>query len=400
MLAHGGPVGQITRSGYDGRPAALGDVLVWDRPEYRPDRRARAHAGGPWSILLAMAKMQRWRRSRSAGEGTGPEAEVEETTVIELDEPAETVDEDVEVAELAEDAEDAEPEEADAVAPVADDDLEADLDPDIATGLDELDADEETDEETDEDDLPPLPVAAGGRRFLGGNLVAVQLLQAAHAKQAITTALAMGLVAAVAGRPARETAVVLITVLVGQTILGWHNDIVDKQRDRAHGLTGKPAAMGRISTETLWYALFVAALLLVPLAITTGIKAGCLYLASVAVGLLGNVVLRTGFFSWWSWALSYALLPAYLSYGGWGGQAEGNPPETVIVVLAALLGIGVHFTRAVWGLVADHEDGWTYLPLKLGLKLGATRLLALSTVYTAIVAIAIAVMGAKVGLSK
>ncbi|NHA01572.1 UbiA family prenyltransferase [Nocardioides sp. W3-2-3] len=178
----------------------------------------------------------------------------------------------------------------------------------------------------------------------------------------------MGLAAAVSGRPARETAVVLVTVLVGQTILGWHNDIVDRQRDKAHGLTGKPVAMGRLTTDTLWYAVLVAALLLVPLAITTGIKAGCLYLASVAVGLLGNVVLRTGFFSWWSWAVSFALLPAYLSFGGWGGQAEGNPPETSIVVLAALLGIGVHFMRAVWGLVADHEDGWTYLPLRLGLK--------------------------------
>ena len=42
---------------------------------------------------------------------------------------------------------------------------------------------------------------------------------------------------------AREAGVVLLTVLVGQTILGWHNDIVDRQRDQAHGLTGKPLAV-------------------------------------------------------------------------------------------------------------------------------------------------------------
>lgn len=351
-----------------------------------------------------MARMQRWKRSRSAGEGTGPDAEVDETAVEhvdgEVDEPtSEDADELTEPdGEADEGAEFEEPEPT-----------EPDLGPDDELEDEELEDEELEEEELDEDlddeldELPedgrPLLPSATERRF-GGGLLAVQLLQAAHAKQAITTALAMGLAAAVSGRPARETAIVLLTVLVGQTILGWHNDIVDRQRDQAHGLTGKPVAMGRITTETLWYALFVAALLLVPLAITTGIKAGCLYLASVAVGLLGNVVLRTGFLSWWSWAASYALLPAYLSYGGWGGQAEGNPPEPVILVLAALLGIGVHFMRAVWGLVADHEDGWTYLPLKLGLKLGATRLLALSTVYTAIIAILIAVMGAKVGLSK
>ncbi len=342
-----------------------------------------------------MARMQRWKRSRSAGEGTGPDAEVEETSGEQVD----AVDGEVDGDEVDEPGLDEEALDEEALDEELADDLDPDLDPDLEP---DLDLDDEPAEDLDPDDdpgsAPLLPGATGGR--FGGGLLALSLLQAAHAKQAVTTALAMGLAAAVAGRPARETAVVLITVLVGQTILGWHNDIVDRQRDQAHGLTGKPVAMGRLSTETLWYALFVAALLLVPLAITTGIKAGCLYLASVAVGLLGNVVLRTGLFSWWSWAASFALLPAYLSYGGWGGQAEGNPPEPAIVVLAALLGIGVHFMRAVWGLVADHEDGWTYLPLKLGLKLGATRLLALSTVYTAIIAILIAVMGAKVGLSK
>ena len=60
----------------------------------------------------------------------------------------------------------------------------------------------------------------------------------------------------------------------------------------------------------------------------------------------------------------------------------------------------MHFTRAVWGLVADHEDGWTYLPLKLGLKLGATRLLALSTLYVIGIVVALAVVGSNVGLSK
>lgn len=226
------------------------------------------------------------------------------------------------------------------------------------------------------------------------------LLQAAHAKQAIVTALAMGGVAVLTERPAQEAGVVLLTVLVGQTILGWHNDIVDKARDEAHKTPRKPIADGRLDPGAVWYAIVVAALILVPLSITTGITAGAIYLVSVCVGMIGNVVLRTGFFSWVTWAVSFGMLPAYLSYGGWGGQAVGEPPETAITILAAALGIGVHFTRAVWGLVADHEDGWTYLPLKLGLKLGATRLLALSTVYTIGIVVALGVVGYNVGLSQ
>lgn len=349
-----------------------------------------------------MAKMQRWRRGRSAGE---------DTTVIEADETFADAEPDAELPPAPEpDAPDDEPvdEPADEAADETDDpEVETD-DPESETDEPEVEADEaeaELELEPQHPELPHVPEHTGlAGRLLGGrrpgDVLAVQLLQAAHAKQAITTALAMGVVAAVTGRPAREAGVVVLTVLVGQTMLGWHNDIVDRQRDQAHGLTGKPVAMGRLAVGTVWYAIAVGFLLVLPLSWTTGIRAGCLYLASIAIGMLGNVVLRTGFFSWWSWAASFALLPAYLSYGGWGGQAQGSPPEPAIVALAALLGIGVHFTRAVWGLVADHEDGWTYLPLKLGLKLGATRLLALSTVFTAGIAIALVVVGTQVGLSR
>lgn len=349
-----------------------------------------------------MAKTQRWRRGRPAGEDTTStedvSAEAPTTGLGDGDPtdgaaPEESVDDEADV--------------------ILDSELEADLDPDRETGLEDLDdaeGDDGGDDEADDDFVRPpdgafeLPPAGRAGFLLGGRnpaeVVSLQLLQAAHAKQAIGTAIAMGLVAAIAGRPAREAGVVLLTVLVGQTILGWHNDIVDRQRDQSHGLQGKPLAMGRLQPETVWYAIVVATLLLVPLAITTGIRAGCLYLAAVAVGMLGNVVLRTGLFSWWSWAASYALLPAYLSYGGWGGQAIGSAPETSIVVLAALLGVGLHFLRAVWGLVADHEDGWTYLPLRLGLKIGATRLLALASLYTAVIVVLLLVTGTRVGLTR
>jgi 4-hydroxybenzoate polyprenyltransferase len=241
---------------------------------------------------------------------------------------------------------------------------------------------------------------AGGVGFSLRDSSPVLLLQAAHPKQGLVTALAVFGVAVLTGRPAREAGVVLATVLVGQAILGWHNDLVDRRRDQAHHAPGKPVADGRLSTGNTWFTMIIAVLVLVPLSITTGITAGMIYLGSVAVGMLGNVLFRTTWLSFWSWAVSFALLPAYLSYGGWGGQAEGLPPEPVIVALAAALGVGVHLLRSVWGLVADHEDGWSTLPLKLGLKLGATRLLVLSSVYLAAVVVVLVIEGARVGLSQ
>ena len=226
------------------------------------------------------------------------------------------------------------------------------------------------------------------------------MIQAAHPRQAVATALGVGAAAALAGRPTREVGVVALTVLVGQSILGWHNDIVDRDRDARHELPRKPIADGRLDAGTVWYAVTIAVLLLVPLSISTGVIAGINYLICVMIGLLANVALRQGLFSWVPWALSFALYPAYISYGGWGGDAEGPAPEAVMTLLAGLLGIGVHFLRSIWGLVADNEDGWRYLPLRLGLRLGATRLLVLTSTYIVLVLVGLAVAGSMAGLSQ
>lgn len=246
----------------------------------------------------------------------------------------------------------------------------------------------------------PFLVTTTSPTFSLRDNVVVNLIRAAHPKQALLTALGLGFCAMLTGRAPEEVAVVVGAVLVGQSMLGWHNDIVDQRRDKRHGIAGKPIAEGKLDAGNAWYAIIAAFWLLLPLSVLSGITAGCIYLGTLAIGMLGNVLGRTGLFSWWSWAVSYGMYPAFLSYGGWGGQAAGDPPEVSITILAALFGIGVHFTRSVWGLVADHADGWTYLPLKLGLKLGATRLLMLSSLYLAVITVLLVVFGSKDGLSR
>jgi hypothetical protein len=245
------------------------------------------------------------------------------------------------------------------------------------------------DEETDED------------AFSLRNLTPVLLVRAAHPRQALLTALGMAVAAALAGRSSRELLLILVTVLVGQVILGWFNELVDRRRDARHRVPGKPLADGRLDPGTVWFCLALAVFLVVPLSVANGLYAGIAYLASLAIGLAGQWVwLRKGFFSWVPWAAAFALYPAFLSYGGWGGQERGAAPELLITALAALLGIGVHLLNALWGLVPDNEDGWTYLPLKLGLRIGASRLLWVATTYTVLVLVALAFAGTNVGLSQ
>jgi hypothetical protein len=190
------------------------------------------------------------------------------------------------------------------------------------------------------------------------------------------------------------------TVLVGQAVLGWHNDLVDKVRDSRRLPSGKPIADGYLDPGTAWFALICGVLLVVPLSIQNGVTAGAAYLASVTVGLGGNVVLRHGWLSWLPWAGAFALYPFFLSYGGWGGAATGEPPAPALVVLAALLGIGVHVLCALPGLVADHEDGVRHLPLRIALRIGATPLLVLALAWTVLDVAALLVVGNSVGLAR
>jgi len=225
------------------------------------------------------------------------------------------------------------------------------------------------------------------------------VIRAGHPRLALVTALGVAVAAAATGRAPREVALVLLTVLVGGLILGWHNDLVDRARDLRHRTPDKPVAQG-LDPGTVWFAIACGVLLLVPLSVTNGITAGSAYLVSVLVGVLGNVVLRRGILSWVTWAASYALIPAFLSYGGWGGQADGDPPRVVMVVLAAMLGVGVHLMTGLWGLMPEDQDGWKTLPLRLGRRLGSSRLLVTTSAYLAVVVVAIVAAAVSGGLSS
>ena len=226
------------------------------------------------------------------------------------------------------------------------------------------------------------------------------VLRSAHPKQALLTAAGIAAAAALAGRPTRELGLVFLTVVVGQTIVGWHNDIVDRARDAANETPRKPVAEGLLDPGMLWFLIACAILLVVPLSIANGLTAGITYLVILVVSLLGNVLFRKGWLSWLSWAVSYGLYPAFLSYGGWGGAAEGNPPEISITILAALLGVCLHFLRALPGLVADNRDGYRHLPLRVALRTGAPRLLWITIVLTVLIVAALLVTGNSVGLAQ
>ena len=226
------------------------------------------------------------------------------------------------------------------------------------------------------------------------------LVRAAHPRLGLISAFALAGAAALSGRTTREVAVVLLTVLVGQAVLGWAGDLVDRRRDLADERADKPLALGRLAAGDVAFALACGVLLVVPLAMSHGLWAGTAYLAALAVAVLGLVVLRHGWLSWLPWAVSFALYPAFLAYGGWAGRGTQTPPEVAVVALAAALGVCVHVLTSLPGLVLDHESGRRHLPLRVALRIGAPRLLWITGALTAAVLAGLLAVGAQVGLRQ
>lgn len=227
---------------------------------------------------------------------------------------------------------------------------------------------------------------------------ALLLARAAHPRQAVVTAAAVAAAAAVAGRPLEEVALVGGTVLVGQSVLGWADDLVDRRRDLRRR-PDKPLSLGVLEPGTVWFTLTCALLLVVPLAVAHGRRAGLAYLALLAVAGIGDWLLHARVLSFVPWLASFALYPAFLAYGGWNGVGTTTPPTVTMTVLAGALGLGVHVLLSLPGLVHDHEEGERSLPLVLALRTGTPRLLMVAAVFTGLVVVAILIAGRTIGLT-
>lgn len=228
----------------------------------------------------------------------------------------------------------------------------------------------------------------------------LSLVLAAHPVRTLVTTLVMAGAAALSGRPLLEVGLVAVTVLTAAVTVAWVDDVVDRGRDRQVGRLDKPVAMGWVDPGTVTFSIAVLVLALVPLSIANGTYAGLALLGAVAAAWAYHLWFKRSWLSWLPYAATFGLLPAFLSYGGLGGGMHGGPPTWTMTVLAALLGIGLHFLEALPDLVQDNETGLRHLPLRVALRIGAPRLLWVTLAWTTLVAAAIVVAGLTVGLRR
>jgi len=228
----------------------------------------------------------------------------------------------------------------------------------------------------------------------------VSLVLASHPLPTAAMTIAVTVAAALTGRSAMECALVAATILCGQLTIGWLNDVIDRHRDARVGRDDKPVALGWVDPGTVGFAIACAVLVDVPLSIANGTAAGIAHLAAVASAWSYNFWFKRTVLSWLPYAVSFGLLPAFLSYGGLGGGMHGSPPTFTMTALAALLGVGIHFLNTLPDLVEDNETGVRHLPLRIALRIGAPKLLWASVTWTLLVAVGIVIAGLTIGVGR
>lgn len=208
------------------------------------------------------------------------------------------------------------------------------------------------------------------------------LVRACHPEPtAAVTAVAAALAAAV-GRGVAGTVAVAAAVLAGQLSVGWMNDYLDRDRDVRVHRADKPVVAGRLAPATLRTATVAAAVAVVPLSLLSGPVAGALHLIAVGSAWSYNLWLKATPLSVLPYAVSFGLLPAFITAG-----LPGHPVVGWLVAAGALLGAGAHFANVLPDIDDDLATGVRGLPQRLGAtgsRIAAAVLLMAASVVLAV----------------
>ncbi len=207
-------------------------------------------------------------------------------------------------------------------------------------------------------DVPARPGRPGRLRAL---------VLATHAPPTVAVTLVSTLLAVSAGVPAGRVVLLSAAVLAGQASIGWSNDWLDADRDRAVGRTDKPVVQGGVRPELLRSAALGAAAVAVVLSLLLGLVPGLLLLTLVGSGWAYNAGLKRTLASWLGYVVGFGALPA-----GVVAAAPGTPAAPWWLVLAgAALGGAAHLANVAPDLEDDLATGVRGLPHRLGARLSA-----------------------------
>ena len=172
-----------------------------------------------------------------------------------------------------------------------------------------------------------------------------------------------------------------LTVFANQVSVGFSNDWLDAERDRAVGRTDKPVALGLISVRAARTAALAAAA--VSLIASLGIGAGALAnLLFLLAGWAYNLGLKSTILSAVPYAVGFGSIPLIATLA----LPEPTFATGWALLAGALLGVSAHFANVLPDLDDDRETGVRGLPHRLGPRaVGLVIALALAGASASIV---------------
>nr|WP_269813530.1 UbiA family prenyltransferase [Ornithinimicrobium sediminis] len=198
------------------------------------------------------------------------------------------------------------------------------------------------------------------------------LVRACHPGPTVAVTLLTALLAVAAGTGWTTGLLVTAAVCAGQLTIGWSNDLLDTERDRASGRADKPLASGAVARGSVRAALAAATAATVVLSGLTGWRSAAVHLVLVVgSGWAYNLGVKGTLWSWVPYAVAFGSLPAvvWLAAGpGW------SLPPAWMTLVGALLGVGAHLLNVLPDLADDERTGVRGLPHRLGER--RVRLLA------------------------
>ncbi|TFV63872.1 UNVERIFIED_ORG: ubiquinone biosynthesis protein UbiA [Bacillus sp. AZ43] len=190
------------------------------------------------------------------------------------------------------------------------------------------------------------------------------LVLATHAGPALAVTTVATLLAVAADLPVAGVTLVCAAVLAGQASIGWSNDWLDADRDRAVARADKPVVQGAVSPRLLRSAAVLAVALAVVLSLLLGLVPGALLLALVASGWAYNAGLKRTAASVVPYLTGFGALPAGVVAAAPGGPAA----PWWLVTAGAALGGAAHLANVAPDLEDDLATGVRGLPHRLGAR--------------------------------
>lgn len=193
------------------------------------------------------------------------------------------------------------------------------------------------------------------------------LALACHPIPALAVTLLGAGLAHLADLSAARMALVTAAVLTGQLSIGWSNDYLDAERDRAVDRTDKPIAAGTVPRSVAGVAAALAAVATVACSAALGWAGGSVAVATVLCGWMYNLGLKASALSWLPYALAFAGVPAIATLSA---HPPRWPPGWAMAV-GGLLGVAAHLANALPDLQEDIATGVRGLPHRLGARVTA-----------------------------